>query len=74
MKNQTKNTAAFRPAVFVVPRYSAVSAQRKLSETTTPVAPIRRKVRRPSLSMYRAVHMLPKIVKVVQQALRRRGT
>ena len=73
MKNQMKKTAAFRPAVFVVLRYSAVKAHRKTRETVTPVAPMSRKVRLPQRSMYNAVQMLPMMVKVVQQAFNNNG-
>ncbi len=54
-----KNTAAFSAAVFVDPRNDAVSAASNTKDTTHPVAPIRRKVRRPNLSTYKAVHVLP---------------
>ena len=68
-----KKTAAFNPAVLVVPRNEAVSAERKMSETTQPVEPMSMKVRRPKRSINKAVHTLPTMVKVVQQALRSRG-
>ena len=73
MKNHMKNTAAFSPFVFVVPRYVAVRAQRKISETVTPVAPTSKNVRRPNRSMKKAVQILPTMVKVVQHAFNNRG-
>jgi hypothetical protein len=42
--------AALRAAELFVPRKEAVSAASKTNETTHPVAPMRRKVRRPNLS------------------------
>lgn len=45
-----KKTAALRPALCVVPIYSAVKAQRKMAVTKVPMAPISRRERRPNLS------------------------
>jgi hypothetical protein len=68
MKNQMKDTAAFRPAVFVVLRYVAVRAPKKTSET---VVPMSRNVHLSKRSMYSAVQVLPMMVKFVQQAFSR---
>ena len=59
--------------MFEVLRYVAVSAQRKINDTTQPVDPMSMNFRRPNLSMYSAVQVLPMMVKLVQHALRSRG-
>lgn len=69
-----KNTAARSPATFVVPRYSAVKAHRKITQAVQPVDPINMNVLRPNRSMYNAVQMFPMMVNVVQQAFRSKGT
>jgi hypothetical protein len=73
LTKKMKNTAARRPAVLVVPRNSAVKAQRKMTQLVTPTEPMSMKVRRPKRSMKNAVQVLPMMVKDVQQALSRRG-
>lgn len=73
LTKKTKNTAALSPAVLSVSKKDAVRAQRKIRETTQPMEPISINRRLPNRSMYKAVQVLPMMVKLVQQALRRRG-
>lgn len=68
-----KNTMAFRPAVSVVPWYSAVSAARKIRQIRHPVVPMRKKVRRPKRSMKNADQVLPMTATKVQHAFRSSG-
>lgn len=73
LTKKTKNTAALSPAMLSVSKKDAVRAQRKIRETTQPMEPISINRRLPNRSMYKAVQVLPMMVKLVQQALRRRG-
>jgi hypothetical protein len=73
MNRKIKKIAAFCPAVFVVPRYSACIAHSKMSVIVKPVKPVRRNVLRPSLSMKNAVKMLPGNEAVTHKADRSSG-
>jgi hypothetical protein len=49
MYRKQKKTAAFRPAVWLVPRYFAVRAQRKIAVESVPIDSMSMSVRRPIL-------------------------
>lgn len=74
MKKKTKNTAARSPATLSVSRYCAVKAHRQMTDAVQPILPMSKKVLRPKRSTKKAVQTLPIIVKLVQQALSKRGT
>lgn len=73
MKRKMKKIAARWPETLSPPRNDACIAASRESVITMPLRPVSMKVRRPILSIKKAVNMLPGKEAVTQRAERRSG-